>query len=158
MTDYVDRRATAEKATPDEIEFTRRELREAIKWGDTRLRTHLAELVRLEYVQPVAGSVGKTFCYRLLVEPEELNNSGRFLAGLKSVEQLQTEASLAGLNGHLAGQNGHPAPTSHPTTCEVGNGVKPHSHKKNGVLVPSLAVKNGEHIYVLRNGRKGGGR
>jgi hypothetical protein len=160
MADYVDRRATAEKATPDEIEFTRRELREEIKWGDTRLRTHLSELIRLEYVQPLAGSMGKTFCYRLLVEPEELNTSGRFLAGLKSVEQLRTEASLAGIMTNLAGQNGHPAATSHPATCEVENGVKPHGPKKNGVPVPSLAVKNGEHIYVLRNGHAhaGGGR
>jgi DNA primase len=150
--DYVDQRAAREKATPDEIEFTRRELREEIKWGDTRLRTHLGELIRLEYVQPLAGSLGKTFCYRLLVEPEELNGSGRFLAGLKSVEQLRTEANLAGIHAHLAGQNGHPAPTSHPTTCEVGNGVKPHHEKKNGTPVPSLAVQNGEHIYVLRNG------
>jgi DNA primase len=150
--DYVDQRAAREKATPDEIEFTRRELREEIKWGDTRLRTHLGELIRLEYMQPVTGRMGQTFCYRLLVEPEELNTSGRFLAGLKSVEQLRAEAHLAGLNPHLAGQNGHPAPTSHPITCEVGNGVKPHSAKKNGTSHPNLAAHGGEHIYVLRRG------
>lgn len=154
--DYVDRRAAREKTTPDEIEFTRRELREAIKWGDTRLRTHLGELIRLEYVQPLAGSLGKTFCYRLLVDAEELDGSGRFLAGLKSVEQLRAEANLAGINTNLAGQNGHPAPTSHPTTCEVGNGVKPHGNKKNGAPVNSLAVQNGEHIYALRNGHAHG--
>jgi DNA primase catalytic core len=150
--DYVDRRAARENTTGDEIEFTRRELREEIKWGDTRLRTHLGELIRLEYMQPVAGRMGQTFCYRLLVEPEELNTSGRFLAGLKSVEQLRTEANLAGLNPHLAGQNGHLAPTSHPATCEVGNGVKPHGAKKNGASHPNLAAHGGEHIYVLRNG------
>jgi DNA primase len=150
--DYVDRRAARENTTGDEIEFTRRELREEIKWGDTRLRTHLGELIRLEYMQPVTGRMGQTFCYRLLVEPEELNTSGRFLAGLKSVEQLRTEANLAGILTNLAGQNGHLAPTSHPPTCEVGTGVKPHGAKKNGADHPNLAVENGNHIYVLRNG------
>jgi DNA primase catalytic core len=150
--DYVDKRAARENTTCDEIEFTRRELREEIKWGDTRLRTHLGELIRLEYMQPVAGRMGQTFCYRLLVEPEELNTSGRFLAGLKSVEQLRTEANLAGILTNLAGQNGHLAPTSHPATCEVGNGVKPLPEKKNGTAQSNLAVENGNHIYVLRNG------
>jgi len=39
--------------------FNRRELREAFKWGDTRLRTHLDELVEMEYVVPLSGRLAR---------------------------------------------------------------------------------------------------
>lgn len=84
----------------DKQTFSRRELREAIHWGDTRLRVHLKELVDLEFVAPLSGRFGVTFHYRLLDRP--LDSEGRFLAGLKSVDQLRHDASLAGVRGHLA--------------------------------------------------------
>ena len=77
--------------------FTRRELREALKWGDTRLRTHLDELVQMEYLAPLSGRFGQAFRYHLLYYPDQQNETGRFLAGLKSVEQLRREANLAGI-------------------------------------------------------------
>ena len=40
------------------MSFNRREFREALKWGDTRLRIHLEELVEIEYVLPLAGRSG----------------------------------------------------------------------------------------------------
>src|SRR5208282_903640 len=88
--DYVNKKAgngPVEKAT-----FTRRELREAFKWGDTRLRIHLEELVEMEYLAPLTGRFGQTYHYRLVDLPAD--EPGRFLAGLKSVEQLRKEANL----------------------------------------------------------------
>ena len=109
--EHVQRQARERKT--EHVSFTRRDLREAFKWGDTRLRTHLDELVQMEYLLPLSGRFGQTFLeYRLLYDPAQEEESGRFLAGLKSVEQLRKEASLAGVLPNLAPQNGHLAPTS----------------------------------------------
>jgi DNA primase catalytic core len=124
--------------------FNRRELREAFKWGDTRLRTHLDELVEMEYVVPLSGRFGQTYQYRLVYEPTD--EPGRFLSGLKSVEQLRKAANLAGVLGHLAPQNGHLAPTSQVPIREVQNPVPTNGNgrfmKPSGNLAPFL----GKHI------------
>lgn len=104
----------AASASADKCTFSRRELREAIHWGDTRLRIHLRELVELEYVAPLGGRHGVTYRYRLLEHPNQ--EIGRFLVGLKSVEQLRKEASLAGISGHSA-------PASHLQKCEDPAGL-----------------------------------
>jgi hypothetical protein len=138
----------------DKVNFNRRELREAFKWGDTRLRTHLEELVEMEYVVPLSGLFGQTYQYRLVYEPTD--EPGRFLSGLKSVEQLRKAANLAGVLTHLAPQNGNLAPTSQVPIREVQNGRKP--RQSNGLLSrpPNLALFSGEHIPEKhQNGRNG---
>ena len=142
--------------------FTRRELREALKWGDTRLRTHLDELVQMEYLAPLSGRFGQAFRYQLLYDPEQADESGRFLAGLKSVEQLRREAQLigpcgtrlAGVLPNLAPQNGHLAPTSQVGKREVQSAPKPHEQRTEPLSPPNLAPFSGEHIKV--NGERSG--
>jgi DNA primase catalytic core len=138
--------------------FTRRELREALKWGDTRLRTHLDELVQMEYLTPLCGRFGQAFHYKLLYDPDQQNETGRFLAGLKSVEQLRREANLAGILPNLAGQNGHLAPTSQVEKREVLSEVEPHEHRAKPLSTPNLAPFSGEHISVLRKNGGNGSR
>ncbi len=122
--------------------FTRRELREAIHWGDTRLRTHLRELVSLEHVVALSGRFGTTYRYRRV--PHSANGNGRFLAGLKSVEQIRHEADLVGI---LAGL----APASQAKTCEVLAAIKPSLtspyHDRDGTSQPP----RGEGVLVRRN-------
>jgi DNA primase catalytic core len=147
---HVQRQAAASKT--GDVTFNRRELREAFKWGDTRLRTHLDELVEMEYVVPLSGRFGQTYQYRLVYEPTD--EPGRFLSGLKSVEQLRKTANLAGVLTHLAPQNGHLAPTSQVAIREVKNGVPSngngHFMKPAGNLAPVL----GGHIPEKhQNGR-----
>ena len=149
---HVQRQAAARKT--GDVTFTRRELREAFKWGDTRLRTHLDELVEMEYVVPLSGRFGQTYQYRLVYEPTD--EPGRFLSGLKSVEQLRKAANLAGVLTHLAPQNGHLAPTSQVAIREVKNGGSSngngHFMKPAGNLAPVL----GGHIPEKhQNGRNG---
>jgi DNA primase catalytic core len=149
---HVQRQAAASKT--GDVTFNRRELREAFKWGDTRLRTHLDELVEMEYVVPLSGRFGQTYQYRLVYEPTD--EPGRFLSGLKSVEQLRKAANLAGVLTHLAPQNGHLAPTSQVSIREVKNGVSSngngHFMKPAGNLAPVL----GGHIPEKhQNGRNG---
>ena len=96
--DYVQSQAAKLKTTADKIAFGRRELREALKWSEYQLRTYLHELETLEYIWPLAGRQGQPFRYRLLWDGQG-ENGGRFLAGLKSVEQLRQEAARIGLAG-----------------------------------------------------------
>ena len=97
MTGYVAAQAAARQMSWQKIDFGRRELREAIKWTDARLRLHLGELMRCEYLQPLCGGSGSAFRYRLAVSPEEIRSGSRCAPGIKSVEQLRKEANLAGL-------------------------------------------------------------
>jgi hypothetical protein len=129
-------------------------LREAFKWGDTRLRIHLEELVEMEYVLPLSGRFGQTYQYRLLYTPAD--EPGRFLAGLKSVEQLRQEANLAGVLTNLAPPKGDLAPTSQVPRCEVQDAVLPHKDRALGTSPPNLAPLAGEPISVLRNTRING--
>jgi DNA primase len=132
------------------VDFGRRELREALKWSDTRLRVHLGELLRLEYLAPLCGGSGSAFRYRLLVAPEMLRSGGSFVPGVRSVEELRKAANLAGLGGHLAapkadlaGRNGHPAAASPQRNGEVMDAgfTSQNSHSRG-----HLAAPNGVHI------------
>jgi DNA primase catalytic core len=135
--------------------FNRRELREAFKWGDTRLRTHLDELVEMEYVVPLSGRFGQTYQYRLLYTPTD--EPGRFLSGLKSVEQLRKAANLAGVLTHLAPQNGNLAPTSQVPIREVQKRANGRQYRGMATTAPNLALFSGEHIPEKhQNGRNGG--
>ncbi|RAT17959.1 hypothetical protein AU488_17405 [Lonsdalea populi] len=49
-----------------EYHFTRKQLRDAVQWGDTQLKIHLARLVELEYL--LLHKRGLTFCYELLFD------------------------------------------------------------------------------------------
>jgi DNA primase catalytic core len=120
--EYVREKAARTKQPLEKIEFSRRELREAIGWSEYQLRTHMAELVELEYVVPLGGRHGAVFTYRLL---DDGRGDGLVL-GLKSVEQLRQEAEKIGLTSSdfnkLRGTNRHFEGTSRVEKHEVKNG------------------------------------
>jgi DNA primase catalytic core len=88
----------------EDFRFSRRDLREEVRWGDTQLRTHLDRLVELEYVLVHRGGRGQSFVYELLWDGE--GSDGRpFLVGLFDPAALGHgyDSEFAGQNGHLAG-------------------------------------------------------
>ena len=118
--DYVQSQAAkvladGHRVRPEQVAFTRRELREALKWSEYQLRTYLDELAQLEYLLPLAGRQGQPFRYRLLYDGQGQNGE-RFLAGLKSLEQLRREAGRLGLvtseSGEQAGGHSASLPAS----------------------------------------------
>jgi len=141
---YVQRRAGGKIAA--HISFNRRELREAFKWGDTRLRTHLNELVEMEYALPLSGRNGQTYQYRLLYEPEHHEQGGKFLAGIKSVEQVRREANLAGILTHPAAKNGHLAPTPQVEKRGVKNAANADEQRTLPLSPANPAPFSGEHV------------
>jgi DNA primase len=67
---YVTGRCEAEGLDRDLVRFTRRQLREALPFGDTQLKVHLARLADYELVVPhrlVSGG----FCYELAWQPAQ---------------------------------------------------------------------------------------
>jgi len=161
---WVREQAAALKTSAGKIRFHRRQLRESFKWTEARLRVHLGELVRLEYVLPVGGAMGRAFEYQLACDPEQIEEGKLFVPGLKSVEQLQKEAAstgsgqanLVGVLPHLVGQNRGVVATSPGRTGEVLKGRFP---SENGNGDGNLVASGGGHIPVLcgKNGENGSG-
>jgi len=65
---YVSRRCEAEGLDAGLVRFTRRQLREALPFGDTQLKVHLARLTDYELVIPHRLDSGG-FCYELAWQP-----------------------------------------------------------------------------------------
>jgi DNA-binding transcriptional ArsR family regulator len=86
--DLVSARAGAEGVKPREVRFTRREVREAIQWGDTQLKVHLRRLEELEYV--LARRDGGRCLYELAYAGEGAEG-GAFVMGLIDVDALRAE-------------------------------------------------------------------
>ena len=79
LDEWVKKGCQLQGVTRGEYRFTRRQLREAIGWGDTQLKVHLSRLVELEYLRAARGRDGG-FEYVLLYE--STGDGGRFLPGL----------------------------------------------------------------------------
>ena len=125
-------RQKARQGGIERASFNRRELREAFKWGDTRLRTHLKELVQMEYLVPISGRFGQTYHYRLVGEPVPCEANRRHMPGLKSVEQLRQEADLA--------------PTSRVRIGEVGSEPNRRRTDSSATSNPDHAGCSKEHV------------
>ncbi|MEH0833324.1 CHC2 zinc finger domain-containing protein, partial [Pectobacterium cacticida] len=67
-----------------EYHFTRKQLRDAVQWGDTQLKIHLARLVELEYL--LLHKRGLTFCYELLFDGDAQADNAH-LCGLIDVPE-----------------------------------------------------------------------
>jgi DNA primase len=67
--------------------FSRRQVREHTRWGDTQLKIHLGRLVELEYLLVHRGGRGQSFEYELLYDGG--SDPQRHLNGLIDVEVLR---------------------------------------------------------------------
>jgi hypothetical protein len=69
----------------ERVQFTRRELREQLAWGDTQLKVHLARLVSLELVHASRGAHG-VFLYELAWDRDQAVD-GALLPGVIDPDQ-----------------------------------------------------------------------
>jgi hypothetical protein len=79
---------------PQELRFTRKDIRDFSGWSDFQVKTHIGELEDLEYLYSVTGKKGKEYVYELTA-PEGGEDGKPFLAGLMDVEKLEP-SKLAG--------------------------------------------------------------
>lgn len=70
----------AERNIPaQDYAFTRKTLRAAIGWSDWQVRTHIRELVQLEYLRARSGAWGKEYVYEVLGDGEDTADAGLVL-------------------------------------------------------------------------------
>jgi DNA primase len=83
--------------------FSRRDVREHTKWGDTQLKIHLARLTELEYLLIHRGGRGQSFEYELLYDGRGESEERR-VSGLIDVEALRNyDAERSGQNESRSG-------------------------------------------------------
>jgi hypothetical protein len=86
---WVTPQAQAQGIKIEELRFTRRDVRAALKWGDTQLKVHLARLLEMEYL--LLFRRGLTYEYGLLWDGED--NGTAHLCGLLEVGELPRSGS-----------------------------------------------------------------
>lgn len=109
---YVAARAAEEGCSRAEVRFTRRQLREALRLGDTQLHLHLTRLESLEYVASQRGARGG-LAYQLLPMQHLVPS-----AGLTEASALRTSTTQdSGEAGRIRGAFGvHSAPATEAST------------------------------------------
>jgi DNA primase catalytic core len=104
VVEYVSTRTAAQAIERAQLRFTRRELREAIGWGDTQLKLHLARLEDHEYL--LVHRLGQRYSYELAFAGDA-SAASRQLVGLIDVEALRasgtTMPNRSGVNGDRSG-------------------------------------------------------
>jgi len=85
----------------EEISFTRRDIREFSGWSDFQVKTHIRQLVELEYLYSITGRKGREYVYELIYQEngEENNDSSKkFLIGLADMEEVKSKAKKLGIS------------------------------------------------------------
>lgn len=107
--DQVKAWAEKQAVKPDELRFTRRDVRAALGWGDTQLKIHLARLLEMEYL--LLHRRGLTYEYALLWDGGDGEEA--HLCGLLDVEDAQEiptgnegSASRSGSEADRSDKNG----------------------------------------------------
>ena len=90
---WVQDTAQQQAVKPEELRFTRRNVRAALNWGDTQLKIHLARRLEMEYL--ILFRRGLTYEYGLLWDGEE--NGQPHLCGL--LEVVEGEAIVMNNEG-----------------------------------------------------------
>jgi DNA primase len=98
---WVNERCTQSAQKQNEFRFTRRDVREATRWGDTQLKVHIARLVELEFVLAHRGLRGLTHEYELRYDGSD--DGERHMMGLFDPSILDNDANRSGLNDDRSG-------------------------------------------------------
>ena len=127
--------------------FSRRQVREHTRWGNTQLRVHLERLVEMEYLLVHRGGRGQGFSYELLFDGRAVA-ADRFIAGLVDVGELAEDASTtptwrgsgAELAGGVRGENG-------PETGRLrGGGGATNQHQLGSKPSLTVVIDSETHI------------
>jgi hypothetical protein len=103
LEEFVAERCRALGIERSDYRFSRRDLREHTRWGDTQLRIHLDRLVDLELLLVHHGGRGQSFVYELAYDGQGKDGKP-FLIGLLDPAHLYN-SEFAGQNRDLAGSS-----------------------------------------------------
>jgi DNA primase catalytic core len=102
---FVTERCATLAMKPEDVRFSRRELRTHAGWGHTQLRIHLVRLVEMEYLLVHRGGRGQSFVYELLYDGNT-EEAVPHLSGLidsKALKVATTTGATRGETTRLAG-------------------------------------------------------
>jgi DNA primase len=126
----VEHTCAAQSTQRSDYRFSRRQVREHTKWGDTQLKIHLSRLVELEYLLVHRGGRGQSFEYELLYDGA--HDEARHLSGLIDVEVLRTAPAPRSpytYDAERSGQNEHRSGVGRPLVgVQSGGGRAAESH------------------------------
>ena len=125
------------------VRFTRRQLREALGFGDTQLKVHLARLVDLELLVVHRFETGG-FGYELTWRGEGEQNGQPFLVGLSDPGAV-ADSTGRGDTGYDAARSGVTPPRSGPGRPPVGGQSGPGHDKPSG----AQASVSGRHPTLV---------
>ena len=159
---FIDEMVSAEcerqKIERTDFRFSRRDVRQHTKWGDTQLRVHLRRLEELEYLLVHRGGRGQSFVYELVFERQD--DSGKpMLPGLIEIEKLtgyNYDAKNAGQNGQFAGAT---RPQSGGIAGSARGEESPALARRNGEIGPNLekittrAASENRVVHAANGGR-----
>ncbi len=100
---WVREQCAARRIEQADLRFTRRELREALRWGDTQLKVHLARLVEMEFI--VVHRKGLTHAYELLYDGDDGEGLRAHLCGLREVDGLSEQQYDSDRSGSKAARS-----------------------------------------------------
>ena len=100
--------------------FSRRELREFVRWGNSQLGVHLDRLIKMEYLLLHRSGRGQSFVYELLYDGR--NDEQPHLSGLIDVEQLKNTAMTLSVRGETPNHTGSIRPQNGGDTGSIRGG------------------------------------
>jgi hypothetical protein len=89
-----------------DFRFSRKQVRDALGWGDTQLKVHLARLVELEYLVAHRGKQGRSYAYELLYQGDDADGRAKLL-GLIDCSGLQSQSTITTPRGRNIDFAGH---------------------------------------------------
>lgn len=156
--DHVTHIAAERAMAVEDVRLTRRQIRDALGWGDTQLKVHLARLVELEHVLAHRSTPTGPFVYELAAadHPDEVAGR-RFLAGLVDPETLDIGCRSRSRSGPEPSWSGSGRPLvggwsaiSRGALDEANGQVNGHKPVSEPVEGPDRAVPGGtgDHVVV----------
>jgi DNA primase len=148
VVEMVDQQCATHQTRRAQHRFSRREVREHTKWGDTQLKIHLARLAELEYLLVHRGGRGQSFEYELLFDGAA-EQAARHVSGLIDIEALRYGAERSGSALQSSGSGRAPVGgrSGADRSGEVPLNPDPHS------ILSDLAAENETAHVTAMNGR-----
>ncbi|CDL81386.1 conserved hypothetical protein [Xenorhabdus szentirmaii DSM 16338] len=144
--DMVREQAQRQHCQPNEIRFTRRDIRAFTHWTDNQLKVHCLRLADMEYLLPHGGSRGHLLQYELLWDGTD--NGSAHLCGLLDVNEATPK--VAGNESKLDSGASKLVPSCPQVGAELESENSPPDQIQQGLK----ALQVGEVNHAVIKGKK----
>ncbi len=137
----------------EDFRFSRREVRDATKWGQTQLRLHLGRLIEMEHVLVHRGKQGQGYVYELAYDGGGKDGSA-FVPGLFDVNGANgATTTISTSRGSAPTSRGSEGNFAGPSRVELGGVAGPsrgtrtsmNTHENGSIVVLGRVNNEGAH-------------